>query len=1172
MLTIYKASAGSGKTFTLAYRYIKMLLGVKDEDSDRYVLNMSKYLGGRPVDRRPHSHILAITFTNKATAEMKSRIIAELDALSRVPAPGASDAPYAAMLMADYGCSRDELARVAARSLAGLLHDYGSFNVSTIDSFFQTILRTFAREVERQGDFRLELDNVYVIGAALSMLFDDLNDGSVTPNRAVARWLESMSTERMLDGDDFNPFNRGGGMYKSILAGLKRTFNEEFETRAAEVHEYMADASRLTQFGHKLAEADEALLQRERHITAAAIAALDATGAGVARLKAPLQKMLSATADAGMTDAYGKIVTAESPSQKYMQSIRNRDYDPADVYLKTKKGQCEPPAAAFDILYGWADDIARIYVRRSVLTRIRESLDNLWALSYISDYVERFRQENNLVLLSDTNSLLRSIISEDDTPFIYERVGLELRHFLIDEFQDTSRMQWDNLKPLVANSLSSLHDNLIIGDVKQSIYRWRGGDPTLLGSRVAETDFPGLNEVRGENPGENTNYRSAHDIVRFNNTLFTQLSAARGIDGYGGITQARPDKTAALTSLIEMSNLSKENVETAVDRYLSAQQIERMTAAGVELTPENVALERCAATIVDQHRRGYRWGDIVILCRRNQPDATMVVEYLMTHYPEIKIMSDEALLVRNSSAVKLIVSMLEIIDKAWSGAEPSEPSDAATGIDTPVKHRPRRDCAVMIDRFEYFAAHGSTVEQALKLALDPSVSAVETDGTSGSLVADLEAIRRLAPTNLVAMVEAIIERKLTPAQRAADLAYITAFVDMVVDFTANYNPSLHSFIDYWMSHRDTVTIGSGANQDAVTVMTVHKAKGLEWPCVHIPLMQWALTSRPKSQWFTLDNLDEIDPELRPPLIYLRATPLFALPGSPVERQCAHRIACETEDNLNVAYVAFTRAVRELHIAMLPCSDEAGSLRTAIGDISGVAAPKGELYIDLAAHTDDLGNLTIGAPTQAGPAREPAPTLAGPDYAISFTKLNCRLTRLDDLTTAGDMLDPDIGNMGADPAIVDSGDTAQLREAARNGINMHSILSRMSTADDLDAAIAAEARNLREGDAARYRETLAAAFADGGDTVAAWFDADAPRVLTEQPVYVPERNESFRPDRIIWTSEGTVDVVDYKFTSEVLETHRTQVRGYVALLRAMGYDRVRGYLWYPAMRRIINVGS
>ena len=224
-------------------------------------------------------------------------------------------------------------------------------------------------------------------------------------------------------------------------------------------------------------------------------------------------------------------------------------------------------------------------------------------------------------------------------------------------------------------------------------------------------------------------------------------------------------------------------------------------------------------------------------------------------------------------------------------------------------------------------------------------------------------------------------------------------------------------------------------------------------------MQWALTSRPKSQWFTLDNLDEIDPELRPPLIYLRATPLFALPGSPVERQCAHRIACETEDNLNVAYVAFTRAVRELHIAMLPCSDEAGSLRTAIGDISGVAAPKGELYIDLAAHTDDLGNLTIGAPTQAGPAREPAPTLAGPDYAISFTKLNCRLTRLDDLTTAGDMLDPDIGNMGADPAIVDSGDTAQLREAARNGINMHSILSRMSTADDLDAAIAAEARNL-----------------------------------------------------------------------------------------------------------------
>lgn len=1167
MLTIYKASAGSGKTFTLAYRYIKLLLGVKTEGSDRYTLNMRKYLGGRPVERRPHSHILAITFTNKATAEMKSRIIAELDALGHLPEPGKKDTPYAAMLMDDYRCTREDLAEVASRSLTELLHDYGAFNVSTIDSFFQTILRTFAREVERQGDFRLELDNVYVIGAALSMLFDDLNEGSVTPNRAVSRWLESMSTERVRVGDDYNPFNRGGGMYKSILSGLKQTFNEDFEDRAAEVHEYMSDPSRLERFGKAIAKAVADLAEREKAVTARCIDDLTAAGFGLARIKG-IRDMLATTATDGLQEKHAKILLAASPTQKYMQSIRARDYIADQLFTKPKRGEAEPSAGVFNIIYDWVSEICRLYVRRDVLARINAARDNLWALSYIDDYINRFRQENNLVLLSDTNSLLRSIISEDETPFIYERVGVELRHFLIDEFQDTSRMQWDNLKPLVANSLASMHDNLIIGDVKQSIYRWRGGDPTLLASRVAENDFAGLNEVRGEQPGENTNYRSAHDIVRFNNTLFAAIAASRGIDGYEGITQALPDNTAALTAHIDIADLSDENIQDDTGRYLTQAQIERMTADGIALTPENVALERCAAAIIDQHRRGYRWGDIVILCRRNRPDATMVVEYLMSRYPEIKIMSDEALLVRNSSAVKLIVSILEIIDRAWSGDEAAEAAAAAD--DNPVKHRPRRDCAIMIDRFEYFAAHGSTVEQALAMALDPSVTIIETDQSACSLNDDLVKLREMAPANLIALVEAIIERKITPAQRAAELAYITAFVDTVIDFSNNYNPSLHGFIEYWTSHRDTVTIGSGANQDAVTVMTVHKAKGLEWPCVHIPLMQWNLVSQPKSQWFTLDGLTEADPADRPPLIHLPAARTFALDGSPLADQTIRRIKSETEDNLNVAYVAFTRAVRELHISMLGKTDQ-NSMREAIREtLASPAAFEGDLYTDLAANTDSRGNLSIGAPTQSAKHKDPAETLPGPEYTVAFSELNKRLTQLEDMTTADlSDSDPDIGNT-PDRQITDRGDTDKMREAARNGMNMHAILSRMTVADDLGRAISAATSALREGDAEIYRETLARAFAEGGADVARWFDPGAKRVLTEQPVYVPQRDESFRPDRIVWNADGTIDIVDYKFTSEVLDAHRTQVAGYVSLLASMGYTGIRGYLWYPAMRHIVKV--
>ena len=168
MLTIYKASAGSGKTYTLAYEYIKLLLGVRLDDG-RYVLNHRRYLGGAVPVQRAHAHILAITFTNKATAEMKDRIVEKLEALTRMPVSGARDADYAADLVASYGCTREELCDVAQRSLRALLNDYGRFNISTIDAFFQTILRSFAREIDRQGDFRLELDERTVVSQALSL-------------------------------------------------------------------------------------------------------------------------------------------------------------------------------------------------------------------------------------------------------------------------------------------------------------------------------------------------------------------------------------------------------------------------------------------------------------------------------------------------------------------------------------------------------------------------------------------------------------------------------------------------------------------------------------------------------------------------------------------------------------------------------------------------------------------------------------------------------------------------------------------------------------------------------------------------------------------------------------------------------------------------------------------
>lgn len=1160
MLTIYKASAGAGKTYTLAYEYIKMLLGVRPEGSERYVLNCTAALsplGLRP-DPRPHSHILAITFTNKATAEMKSRIIRELDALGHLPEPGARDAQYAASLMKDLGCSRDDLARTARTALQALLNDYGSFNVSTIDSFFQTVLRTFAREIDRQGDYRVELDQRYVLAAALSLLFDDLNDSTSGPVARVFDWLSAQSGTRVRDGKDFNPFYRGSGMYRTILDSLGSTFDERFGRRASEIHEYLADPARMEAFAAALDDLAARLAADEHAATRRALGAVNP-----AELKAALRTLMeSVSPEGGVPDKDADKILR--PTSKYMAALR--DGEPAECYL------AKAASPDYGPLFEWYDTVAPLIVRRRSLARIKGALDGLWALSYINDYVNRFRTENNLILLADTNSLLRTIISEEETPFIYERIGQPLRHFLIDEFQDTSRMQWHNLRPLVANSLASMHESLIIGDVKQSIYRWRGADSSLLDTSVEQADFPETSRVRGRAPGENTNYRSAHGIVRFNNTLFSRLASTGGMKGYDGIEQSLPDGTAALSSYITVTDIDPAVAADNTLVYADTPQLEVLREAGLPADPTNLALSRLAASLLDEHARGYRWRDMAVLCRTHA-DMGKVVDFLLTHYPRIQVMSDEALLVRNCASVKLIVGMLELMDKAGGEGMPLDEPQR----DTPdPAYRSRTDAEILTDRFEYFISHGRAAADALSDAMDMTVNCAG-EGTT-SLPDDLRAIRDLAPANLVALVEAIIERKLTPERRAADMPYISAFVDAVSTFTASFNPTLHAFLDYWAQRSGRITIASGAGQDAVTVMTVHAAKGLEWDCVHIPLMSWTLHAAPERQWLSLDNLTEIPAGLRPPLVHF--TPLMTdlLPGSPVREQVEAQVEADTADNLNVAYVAFTRAVRELHICTVPVRDEASSLRAAMWEeIRRPAArsESGPMYDALDVHESAPGMFSAGEPTT--PVRDgkrPAPAAPAPPYAVAFSSVNRCVTSLDDITTADSALDPYIGDMPewATPPVdaVTPESTDAMREAARLGLRMHSILARMRTLDDLDEAIRAESDRYPGADADYFREVIVSAFRANPDESGRWFDPEAPRVLVEQPVYFAERGENYRPDRIVWTSDGHIDVVDYKFTSRAEASHRRQVLGYMGLLGDMGYTGVRGYVWYPAMRRVEEV--
>lgn len=1174
MLTIYKASAGSGKTFTLAYEYIKMLLGRKVGNSPRYVLNDPEKGGFT----RPHARILAITFTNKATAEMKSRILKELNDLASTQPPGGQDANYAAMLMAEFGCDREKLRVAAKRALRDLLNDYGAFNVSTIDSFFQTVLRSFAREIDRQGDYRVELDGKSALTQSLSMLFDEI---TLNPDRElsneVIKWLQEESIARMSEGSDFNPFNRNSAMYRSIIESLSGIFNEDFMAYEQNMNQYLSDPENIRKFDTWIDGEIKRLRKQEDDATAEVIAlGVEFTNTYA---KSWLENIIR---EKGMTKTLYKKI---SDNAGYIAGMRSRD--PQGAF--TKKSGYVPSDHELDVLQRWVLTFESCFPLRNIYEQVKKKNKSLWAIFHIYDFMERFRQENNLILISDTNTLLKTIIDGSETPFIYERVGNELKNFLIDEFQDTSRMQWSNLLPLVGASLQT-DDSLIIGDEKQSIYRFRGGDPQLLAEQVGKIDFPNDSIVRGDKEGENTNYRSAHDIVRFNNTLFREIASIPDapVSGYAGVAQSLAKNTAGLSAWVKINDLTNKAFNDNIGKLLTPDEIEKLNTKGL-FNSRGASLQIMANQILDQLKRGYRQSEIAILCYTRSAGAE-VAEFLAREYSkEIKLISSDSLLLRNSSAVKLVISVMEIMDRSLEipSEDGMETALATATIFKKDEHKSvltkylmRRRRAALIDCFEYLLAHGIPFDEALSRAVK-TARAVGTDTPDGEhptgIAADLAKIRQDSPANIAALVQAILLHKVPRPVRMAELSYIATFIDVVDEYMQNFTPSIHSFLTYWEDNKDNLAISPGEREEAVTITTIHQAKGLEWPCLHLPLVDWKYDEAPGNGWYSTDCIPCPSEIIKPGIIYMKPNDFFGLPGSPFREQFESEKAENRTDNVNKTYVAFTRAARELHVNIISSKKDSGSKSnkssiTSIGNVildvirkTEPISDKKDIYIDLSKHLTDTG-LEIGGPTL--PKREDTDseiieTIPAPQFEISFDSLGDRLTQISEFVS--------IADTGRDiiEEKEEKEENPKMEEAARKGSIMHAILSHMQTIDDLDDAIDRFRREIDGEELQEFRNLLENAFGATGELALRWFDSANKMILTEQSIYSRRTDTTHRPDRIVFLEDGSVEVVDYKFTSAPRDEHYEQVRDYGIALAGMGKE-VKAFLWYPLLNKIINV--
>lgn len=1151
MLVLQKASAGSGKTYTLARQYLIYLLTVDTGSGLR--------LRSREELEESARHILAITFTNKATAEMKDRIVMRLADLANPDLP-ADSTTYMPELTGMLGVDSQKIRAVAATALSVLLNNYSDFQVSTIDSFFQTILRTFAHEIGLNDAYAIEMDDEFIARSAFDATLTDVNTDE--NDRRLRRWLSAlMKGAADTDSASWNLFaksNNESSLYSTIIGAVRKMAGEDFKMIRRELGRFfdsredtLADFKALeAHFNGPVADA----MERGRRLSRRIVRIID-----------PVRGELAAHV-AGRFEKMAKATLKEPLPFKCAQSR-----DKAAAFKKGVSPDSSPLHREVADAYG---DLIDIKDELTLLLNAPEY--RLWQLYRVNQRLLPLMQmaaaksasmlaENNVVDISETNSILRRVIGDDDAPFIYERLGTKLNHYLIDEFQDTSAMQWANLRPLIDESMSRNNGNLIIGDAKQSIYRFRNADPSLISHRVP-ADFKGRVDSRGSSRQENTNHRSLRTVVETNNSIFHVLSRrldvlqqevetgeAGGTDFFASLysnTAQYPRRQTRL-GYFEMKFVGKgDSGESVADE------------GGTGDIPPH--FDRLGPMIRSLTDRGYRMSDIAVLVRSRKTGNAVVqalMEYNMAHPADpIMVVSEESLLVSSAVSVKTILSVLRLISE---GALLPERENEASR----AQHRRKMSMALFNCRYQLIALEY------------PDYSPEQIISRINSHPADDEPLRRLLDSvsslTLPSLVESIVHRFVSPGRRMAEAPFIAAFQDLVLDYCDSYSADILSFLQWWDTKGDRSSISSPEGIDAVTVMTVHKAKGLEYKCVIIPHLKERVSPGAKKEWrWVRTDVDalHLSPQLSAMMpAYLPVVTCKEMLDTPHNDEYVTYMRQYRMDVINTWYVAFTRAVAELYVFAEGDGSDINSVATQIAlsldDVRNgqIETPDGipAEMVNVECHEEKgpkgsvkrvYDSITIGNPLDS-------------EAIASLSDSHCDTSGVLELTDyfvsdPGDVLrfrDPEGGN-----CYTDDPDPRSI------GNRLHDIMSAVITRDDLGRAVLERVVGGHlTRDEGREAETLLAGKLDN-PKVAPWFIPGL-RVINERPLLSRVAPKE-RPDRIVVDAEGRATVIDYKFGVHRADNrYRRQVRTYMARLRESGrFIAVKGYIWYVMLDEIVEV--
>ena len=1083
MLKIYRASAGSGKTYRLTQDYIHLLFN--------------------PQSERTHRRILAVTFTNKATDEMKSRILKELHALAQ-----GEDSGYRAGLMQAYKMSEAAVNERARKVLIEILHDYSAFSISTIDKFFQQVIRAFARDIGVNGAYSLELDNDQTLAQAVDNLFLDL---SKTENKQLLKWLTELAEERVEQSENWK-------LKKDIIELGKEIFKENYQAKSIEISEKMHDRDFLNNFRKNLRTIKTDFEQKISEKATQALQIISANGLTTEDFKGGTRSAMK---------TLEKLQKGEYKASNTFFSLANEvENCYAGKTPKTIIANIE--TAYYNGLQGCLIAICDLLTTEIVLYNSAEivlkHLNTLGVLSDLALQIKLLTDEQNTMLISDTNMFLHKIIDKSETPFIYERTGVYVNHFMIDEFQDTSTLQWKNFKPLLANSLDAGNSNLVVGDVKQSIYRWRNSDWNLLDEQI-------LKDFRDDQLDEEnlyTNWRSDKNIIDFNNSFFAQASELlqaklnESMPDYESLQTLRNKITHAYENLFQKSS-SKAGEGRVELIFIDEDEHEDGW--------KDESLNRLPQLLEDLQERGYAPSDIALLVRTNDEERA-VIQYLLNYKttPEARtgycydIMGNEGLLVSSAASVRFLIGVLSLY----------------------INSEDKIQQAVV--NYEYLRGKGGkTEEEALNLAFSQTETA---EGQLSSLFseAENERLAKIRSHSLFDMVEQIIAL-FGVGDWHKEAVFVQTFQDIVLRFSVGKTADLNSFLNWWNIGSSSFYVPSPENQQAFRIMTIHKSKGLDFPVVILPFCDWELE---KSSSGYRKNILWCTPKIAPfdefpllPIEYSSKLSQSVFAENYFDEQMHQYI-----DNLNLVYVAFTRAKHEL-ICFAP-QKEVGEL-AKMKTLASLLAKHESANVGAKDFSPE--SASVGAKHFSPEGTNVGATLLSEAKDFSPEKINSYPTidSSDRLKIRRQSLDFKINHQN----LADS--------RLKYGTIMHRILQEIHTKADQERVIQdfIQSGFISQTDSEIIRLELEKFW--NIPQVADWFAPDL-RVLNEATILCPQ-TAAYRPDRVVIRGNRAT-VIDYKFGDSESKSQLAQVRRYMDLIAEMQYE-TRGFVCYVSLAKVVE---